>query len=191
VQISFARKVSRKLTVPLILNLIERFWKFLKRKVTRNRFYATFAEFRTAVQTILNNIAASGDELASLLIERFQLFIASSDKPVPLTLGRRYPWHSGWHAEALLPIVMLWYDTPVNSHAPVYTPARVRISTVRSCGIISRKRRRGGRAAYRSTLVRAAQLPAHANSRTQRSAAGLGGITAYSAGGQYGREASV
>ena len=32
---------------------------------------------RTAVQTILNNIAASGDELASLLTERFQLFTAA------------------------------------------------------------------------------------------------------------------
>jgi len=81
---------------PLILNLIERFWKFLKRKVARNRFYATFAEFRTAVQTILNNIAASGDELASLLTERFQLFTASSDKPVLLTLGRRYPRQRRW-----------------------------------------------------------------------------------------------
>jgi transposase len=56
------------------LNLIERFWKFLKRKVARNRYYATFAEFRTAVQNILNNIAAYSDELASLLTERFQLF---------------------------------------------------------------------------------------------------------------------
>jgi len=96
VQTSFARKVSRKLAVPLILNLIERFWKFLKWKVARNRFYATFAEFRTAVQTILNNIAASADELASLLTERFQLFTASSDKPVPLTLGRRYPRQRRW-----------------------------------------------------------------------------------------------
>jgi hypothetical protein len=81
---------------PLILNLIERFWKFLKRKVARNRSYATFAEFRTAVQTILNNIAASGDELASLLTKRFQLFTASSDKPIPLTLGRRYPRQRRW-----------------------------------------------------------------------------------------------
>jgi hypothetical protein len=59
------------------LNLIERFWKFLKRKVARNRYYATFAEFRTAVQNVLNNIAAYNDELASLLTERFQLFTAS------------------------------------------------------------------------------------------------------------------
>jgi transposase len=56
------------------LNLIERFWKFLKRKVARNRYYATFAEFRAAVQNVLNNIAAYADELASLLTERFQLF---------------------------------------------------------------------------------------------------------------------
>jgi transposase len=56
------------------LNLIERFWKFLRRKVARNRFYATFAEFRTAVQNVLNNIAIYRDDLASLLTERFQLF---------------------------------------------------------------------------------------------------------------------
>jgi len=56
------------------LNLIERFWKFLKRKVARNRYHATFAEFRTAVQNVLNNIATYTDELASLMTERFQLF---------------------------------------------------------------------------------------------------------------------
>ena len=59
------------------LNLIERFWKFLKRKVARNRFHATFVEFRSAVQKVLNNIAAYSDELASLMTERFQLFTAS------------------------------------------------------------------------------------------------------------------
>jgi transposase len=58
------------------LNLIERFWKFLKRKVARNHFYATFAEFRAAVQKVLNNIASYGGELASLMTERFQLFTA-------------------------------------------------------------------------------------------------------------------
>jgi transposase len=56
------------------LNLIERFWKFLKRKVARNRYHATFTEFRTAVQAILNNLPSYRAELASLLTERFQLF---------------------------------------------------------------------------------------------------------------------
>jgi transposase len=56
------------------LNLIERFWKFPKGKVARNHYYATFVEFRIAVQQILNNIAQYSDELASLMTERFQLF---------------------------------------------------------------------------------------------------------------------
>ena len=54
------------------LNLIERFWKFLKRKVARNRYYTTFAEFRSAVQNVLNDIAAYRGELSSLMTERFQ-----------------------------------------------------------------------------------------------------------------------
>jgi transposase len=56
------------------LNLIERFWKFLKRKVARNRYHATFAEFRAAVQKVLNNLSDYKAELASLMTERFQLF---------------------------------------------------------------------------------------------------------------------
>lgn len=56
------------------LNLIERFWKFLKRKVARNRYHATFAEFQAAVQQVLNTIPAYRNDLASLMTERFQLF---------------------------------------------------------------------------------------------------------------------
>lgn len=48
--------------------------KFLKRRAARNRFYATFAEFRAAAQNVLNNLAAYREELAPLLTERFQLF---------------------------------------------------------------------------------------------------------------------
>ncbi len=59
------------------LNLIERFWKFLKRKVARNRYHATFAEFRAAVQQVVNNLSAYRTELASLMTERFQLFTTS------------------------------------------------------------------------------------------------------------------
>ncbi len=56
------------------LNLIERLWKFLKRKVARNRYHATFAAFRAAVQKVLNNLPADRAERASLLTERVQLF---------------------------------------------------------------------------------------------------------------------
>jgi transposase len=58
------------------LNLIERFWKFLKRKVARNRYHATFAEFRCAVQKVLTTLGDYRDELATLMTERFQLFTA-------------------------------------------------------------------------------------------------------------------
>lgn len=56
------------------LTLIERFWKFLRKHVTANRFSATFAEFRAAVTTLLANLAAYRDELASLMTENFHLF---------------------------------------------------------------------------------------------------------------------
>jgi transposase len=59
------------------LNLIERFWKFLKRKVARNRYYTSFMEFRSAVQKVLNNIPAYREELSTLMPERFQLFTHS------------------------------------------------------------------------------------------------------------------
>jgi transposase len=56
------------------LNLIERFWKFLRKHVTRNRFYPTFTEFRTAIQRLLSTLGKYADELASLMTENFQLF---------------------------------------------------------------------------------------------------------------------
>ena len=37
------------------LNLIERFWKFLKKKVLYNRYYETFDEFREACETFFKN----------------------------------------------------------------------------------------------------------------------------------------
>jgi transposase len=60
------------------LNLIERFWKFLRKKVTRNLFHPTFADFRSAVQRVLDNVAAFADELSTLMTENFHLFGAKS-----------------------------------------------------------------------------------------------------------------
>jgi hypothetical protein len=42
--------------------------------VARNRYHATFAEFRSAVQQVLNRNAAYRDDLAALMMEQFQLF---------------------------------------------------------------------------------------------------------------------
>lgn len=56
------------------LNLIERFWKFLRKKITRNTYYATFAEFQAAIQGLLANLTTYTEELATLMTEKFHLF---------------------------------------------------------------------------------------------------------------------
>lgn len=56
------------------LNLIERFWKFLKKKVVRNKYYATFAEFRDAVLSFLSDLSPHRTSLDTLLTEKFHLF---------------------------------------------------------------------------------------------------------------------
>jgi transposase len=56
------------------LNLIERFWKFLRKQVLRNTYYATFAEFRAAIQRLLTNLETYAEELTTLMTEKFHLF---------------------------------------------------------------------------------------------------------------------
>jgi transposase len=60
------------------LNLIERFWKFLRKQVLRNRYYATFAEFRAAIQRLLTDLSAYAEELTALMTEHFHLFGATT-----------------------------------------------------------------------------------------------------------------
>jgi hypothetical protein len=52
---------------------VERFWKFLRKKVTRNTYYATFTDFRAAIQQLLANLDAYTDELTTLMTENFHL----------------------------------------------------------------------------------------------------------------------
>lgn len=79
------KKLAKKLRIELLylpayspnLNLIERFWKFMKKKVARNKYYPTFEEFVAAVQQFLRNLNEYADELKSLMTENFQLFKAA------------------------------------------------------------------------------------------------------------------
>jgi transposase len=43
-------------------------------KVTRNTYYATFAEFQAAIQRLLANLTTYTEELATLMTEKFHLF---------------------------------------------------------------------------------------------------------------------
>jgi len=57
------------------LNIIERLWKFTKRKCLYSRYYETFADFKTAIITCLSNTDTKyRKELDSLLALNFQEF---------------------------------------------------------------------------------------------------------------------
>ena len=55
------------------LNLIERFWKFFKRKVTYNKYYGTFNEFKYACEDFFDSLEQYALQLRSLLTENFQI----------------------------------------------------------------------------------------------------------------------
>ena len=57
------------------LNLIERLWKFIKRRSLYGRYHPTFADFRAAIeQTIADLPAQHATDLTSLMTLNFQRF---------------------------------------------------------------------------------------------------------------------
>ncbi len=54
------------------LNLIERLWKFLRKKVINTKFYPTFQEFQRAIQHFFANIQQYKSELQNLITFNFQ-----------------------------------------------------------------------------------------------------------------------
>lgn len=55
------------------LNLIERLWKFMKKKRCNNTYYEKFADFRTAILSFFENIHEYEPELRTLLTENFRV----------------------------------------------------------------------------------------------------------------------
>ena len=61
------------------LNVIERLWRFTKKKALRGKHYADFATFRAAIDECLNRIPTDHREaLASLMTLKFQTFDSDS-----------------------------------------------------------------------------------------------------------------
>ena len=57
------------------LNLIERLWRFTKRKAAYGRYHATFAGFRSTIEEVLAGIPTKhADSLKSLMTLNFQEF---------------------------------------------------------------------------------------------------------------------
>jgi len=66
------------------LNLIERVWKFFRKKVMNNRYYATFREFTEEALMFFECLSDYADELRTLLAHNFQLFGKDSEKRVTI-----------------------------------------------------------------------------------------------------------
>ena len=59
------------------LNLIERLWKFFKKKVMKNTYYPSFQSFYQAIDNFFKNLSDYEKELPSLLTLNFQIIKAS------------------------------------------------------------------------------------------------------------------
>jgi transposase len=77
------QELARQLRITLLylpsyspnLNLIERLWKFIKRRALYGRYHPTFAEFQAAIQqTIAGLPTTHADQLKSLMTLNFQRF---------------------------------------------------------------------------------------------------------------------
>lgn len=55
------------------LNLIERLWKFSKKKLVHNKYYEKFTIFKKEVQYFFDNLLYFKDELQSLLTHKFEI----------------------------------------------------------------------------------------------------------------------
>ncbi len=58
------------------LNLIERLWRFFKKKIMKNKYYESFAEFENAVEQFFINFNDNSDKLKSLLTFKFGIIKA-------------------------------------------------------------------------------------------------------------------
>ena len=58
------------------LNLMERFWKYLRQKIINTPFYRTKGQFRTAVLDFFDRLPEFGQDLASLLTRKFHILDA-------------------------------------------------------------------------------------------------------------------
>jgi len=57
------------------LNLIERLWKFIKRRALYGRYHPTFAEFQAAIQEIIDGLSTThAKQLETLMTLNFQQF---------------------------------------------------------------------------------------------------------------------
>ncbi len=61
------------------LNLIERLWKFLRKKILANKYYGNFQDFFSTIESFIKTVHISfAEDLSSLLSFNFELLDSSS-----------------------------------------------------------------------------------------------------------------
>jgi len=55
------------------LNLIERFWRFVKEHLVRNTYYEKYKTFRAITFQFLNRVGEHKKELSTLMVEKFEI----------------------------------------------------------------------------------------------------------------------
>jgi transposase len=63
------------------LNVIERLWKFIRKKVLKDRYHATFEQFVAAIKAFLGHLDQYAAELATLLTDNFELLTPAWTAP--------------------------------------------------------------------------------------------------------------
>ena len=57
------------------LNWIERMWRFIKRRALYGKYYATFADFKAAIEGVISDLPTKhADDMKSLMTHNFQEF---------------------------------------------------------------------------------------------------------------------
>jgi len=55
------------------LNLIERFWRFAKGRLVKNKYYKEYKKFRAEVFRFLNHTYKYKDQIKTLLVEKIEI----------------------------------------------------------------------------------------------------------------------
>ena len=63
------------------LNLIERLWKFMRKKFCKDKYRSTFAKFKAQLDVFFANLDKYRGELATLLTENFELIPSAWQAP--------------------------------------------------------------------------------------------------------------